>query len=94
MTFESLNLPVTDARSTIAPNKSYRCYFTDSNDRIQSYQQIDCPDDAAAALRVEELLAASRHGTAELWQGSRLVGKWSASPEDGPTRQSGSKESR
>jgi hypothetical protein len=57
-------------------NKSYRCYFTDSNDRIQSHQPIECPDDAAAVLKVEELLAASKHKTAELWQGSRLVGKW------------------
>jgi hypothetical protein len=48
----------------------------DVNDRIQSYEQIECPDDAAAVLKVDELLAASRYGTAELWQGKRLVGKW------------------
>lgn len=59
-------------------NKNYRCYFTDSNDRIQSFEQIDCPDDAAAALKVEALLATSKYGAAELWQGSRLVGRWSA----------------
>lgn len=56
---------------------SYRCYFTDENDRIKSYEQIECPDDAAAVLKVDELLAASHCSTAELWQGKRLVGKWS-----------------
>ena len=55
---------------------SYRCYFTDENGRIRSYEQIECPDDAAAVLKVDELLTASPCGTAELWQGKRLVGKW------------------
>jgi hypothetical protein len=63
-------------------NKSYRCYFADGSDRTQSDEQIECPDDAAAVLKVEELLAASKHKTAELWQGSRLVGKWGTSLGD------------
>jgi hypothetical protein len=58
---------------------NYRCYFTDAADRIQSYEQIACPDDAAAALKVQQLLAASTYSSAELWQGKRLVGKWAAS---------------
>jgi hypothetical protein len=57
-------------------NKNYRCYFTDSNDRIQATEQIECPDDATAVLKVEELLATSKHKTAELWQGHRMVGRW------------------
>lgn len=57
--------------------KSYRCYFTDEADRIRSYEQIECVDDGAAALKVDELLATSRYGSAELWEGARLVGKWS-----------------
>ena len=65
-----------DATSTAAPNKSYRCYFTDDHDRIQSYKQIECEDDAQAALKAQALLAASRFASAELWQGKRLVGKW------------------
>ena len=56
---------------------SYRCYFTDESDRIQSFEQIECVDDAAAVLKVHELLATSKHNVAELWQGKRLVGKWS-----------------
>jgi hypothetical protein len=62
---------------------SYRCYFTDENDRIKSYEQIECPDDAAAVLKVDELLAASQYGAAELWQGKRLVGKWGTESGDG-----------
>lgn len=57
-------------------NKNYRCYFTDAGDRIRTYEQIDCADDAAAALKVDELLAASQFSSAELWEGKRLVGKW------------------
>jgi len=58
------------------PNNHYRCYFTNENDRIKGVEQIDCRDDAEAALKVEHLLASSSHETAELWQGPRLVGKW------------------
>ena len=58
------------------PNNHYRCYFTDENDRIKGVEQINCQDDAEAALKVEHLLASSSHETAELWQGPRLVGKW------------------
>ena len=60
----------------MAANKSYRCYFTDPDDRIRSFEQIECENDAAAALKAQALLAASQFTTAELWQGRRLVGKW------------------
>ncbi|HKP24138.1 MAG TPA: hypothetical protein VJV39_09750 [Dongiaceae bacterium] len=56
--------------------KNYRCYFTDAGDRIRTYEQIECADDSAAALKVDELLATSRYSSAELWEGKRLVGKW------------------
>ena len=55
---------------------SYRCYFMDQSDRIRSFEQIECADDAAAVLKVHELLATSNYNIAELWQGKRLVGKW------------------
>lgn len=57
-------------------NKNYRCYFTDADDRIRSHEQIECPDDGTAALKVDELLAASHYRSAELWEGKRLVGRW------------------
>ena len=57
-------------------NKTYRCYFTDGDDRIRTYEQIECADDASAALKAEELLRSSRYRSAELWEGKRLVGKW------------------
>ena len=59
-----------------AGNRNYRCYFTDTNDRIQSYEQIDCEDDVQAALKAQALLAASHFTSAELWSGKRIVGKW------------------
>lgn len=58
-------------------NKTYRCYFTDAGDHIRSYEQIECGNDTEAALRVDELLVASQDSSAELWQGKRLVGRWS-----------------
>ena len=58
-------------------NKNYRCYFTDAGDRIQAYEQIACADDSAATLKVDELLAHSQYSSAELWEGKRLVGRWS-----------------
>jgi hypothetical protein len=63
-------------QTTAAPNGSYRCYFTDTDDRIKSFEQIECNDDADAALKAQTLLAVSRFTSAEVWQGSRLVGKW------------------
>lgn len=66
-------------------NRNYRCYFTDAGDRIRTYEQIDCPDDAAAALKVDELLAASQYSAAELWEGKRLVGKWAVNSPADPT---------
>ena len=63
-------------------SNSYRCYFTDESDRIRSYEQIECADDAAAVLKVDELLATSKYDTAELWQGKRLVGRWGTGSGD------------
>lgn len=87
MTFESWKSSIAGARSTIAANKSYRCYFTEADDRIRSYEQIECENDAQAALKAQELLAASRFTSAELWQGRRLVGKWDNAGAASPRRQ-------
>lgn len=64
-------------RRTNMTSKTYRCYFIDVGDHIRSYEQIDCANDAEAALKVDALLAASQDSSAELWQGRRLVGRWS-----------------
>jgi hypothetical protein len=66
-------------------NKNYRCYFTDAGDSIRAYEQIDCADDTTAALKVDELLAASQYSSAELWEGKRLVGKWAVNGHAGPS---------
>jgi hypothetical protein len=85
--FESWKSSVADIRSTIAASKSYRCYFTEVNDRIRSYQQIECENDAEAALKAQELLAASQFASAEVWQGKRIVGKWDNTATTSPRRQ-------
>jgi hypothetical protein len=67
---------MSDAEGQKMDSKTYRCYFTDGDDRIRTFEQIECADDAAAALEVELLLGSSRYSSAELWQGKRLVAKW------------------
>ena len=81
MTFEPSISWVEDADSTSAADRSYRCYFIDHNDRIQSYEHIACEDDAQAALKAQALLAVSHFPAAELWSGKRIVGKWSNKTE-------------
>jgi hypothetical protein len=76
VTFEPSISSVEDADSTRAADRSYRCYFIDYNDRIQSYEQIECENDVQAALKAQALLAASHFPSAELWSGKRIVGKW------------------
>ena len=63
-------------QTTAAPNGSYRCYFTDTDDRIKSFEQMDGENDADVALKAQASLAGSRFTSAEVWQGTRLVGKW------------------
>ena len=84
---DSSSSPRMDATNTAGPNKSYRCYFTDDHDRIQSYEQIECEGDAQAALKAQTLLATSRFVSAELWQGKRLVGKWGNAGAESSRRQ-------
>jgi hypothetical protein len=84
--FESWKSSLADVRSAIAAIKSYRCYFTEVNDRIRSYEQIECENDAEAALKAQGLLAASQFTSAELWQGRRLVGKWDNTVAASPRR--------
>jgi hypothetical protein len=85
--FESWKSSVADVRSTITASKSYRCYFTEVNDRIRSYEQIECENDVEATLKAQELLAASQFTSAEVWQGKRLVGKWDNTRTASPRRQ-------
>ena len=82
---DSSDLPRADALNIVAANKSYRCYLTDGDDRIRSHEQIECEDDAQAALKAQALLAASHFASAELWQGQRLVGKWGNVDAASPT---------
>ena len=49
-----------DSSRIDATINSYRCYFTDVDDRIQTYEQIECGDDAGAVLKAQELLTGSR----------------------------------
>lgn len=55
--------------------RDYRCYLADEADRIRAVQNLTCEDDAAAMLQAEQILAASTHRVAEIWQRSRMVGK-------------------
>jgi hypothetical protein len=84
---ESWKFSEADSRSANGPNKSYRCYFTDADDRIQSYQQISCENDAQAALKARMLLDSSQFAAAELWQGRRIVGKWGKGDAAQPVRE-------
>lgn len=77
MTFGPSISSVEDADNISAAERSYRCYFIDHNDRIQSYEQIECEDDSQAALKAQALLAVSHFPAAELWSGKRIVGRWS-----------------
>ena len=57
-------------------NNSYRCYFTDERDRIQSFEVLEGVDDAEAALKAQQLVSSSRFASAEVWHGKRLIGRW------------------
>lgn len=57
-------------------NKSYRCYFTNEQDRIQTFEIIEGADDSEAGVKAQELVASSKYPSAEMWQGSRMIGRW------------------
>jgi hypothetical protein len=86
VTFESRKSSVVEADSASAADRSYRCYFTNVDDRIESYEQMKCGNDAEATLKAQELLAASHFTSAELWQGKRIVAKWSNTGDARPNR--------
>jgi hypothetical protein len=49
---------VTGARGADTANKSYRCYFTEGDDRIRSYEQMACENDAGClAVHLSRSLA-------------------------------------
>jgi two-component system, sensor histidine kinase PdtaS len=57
-------------------NKAYRCYFTNEHDRIQTFDIVEAVNDSEAAVRAQELVASSKHTSAEVWHGKRLIGRW------------------
>ena len=67
------------------PNIEYRCYLTDSDDKIRAFEVLHCIDDAAALLAAQSLLTASTYRSAELWQRGRLVGKWDSADKPDKT---------
>ena len=69
-------------------HKNYRCCLTDRENRTLKTERVDAADDASALLQVERLLERSPHGSAELWDGQRLVGKWAAAARAGMNGQS------
>lgn len=57
----------------------YRCFLTDIDDRVVSVELFDCTSDAEALVSGSEALRRSRAFLAEIWEKSRLVGKWERS---------------
>jgi hypothetical protein len=57
----------------------YRCYFVNKLHKIQAAESLECAEDAEAMLRASEL-AQSQSLDIEIWNGSRLVGRF-AQPE-------------
>ena len=58
----------------------YRCFLSDGDDRIVSVELFDCASDAEALVSASEALRRSPAFLAEIWERSRLVGKWERSP--------------
>jgi hypothetical protein len=63
-------------RTGFPVNKAYRCYFTNKADRIETFDISEAVHDSEAAVKAQELVASSRHASAEVWHGRRLVGRW------------------
>lgn len=53
----------------------YRCYFVNKLDKIQAAESLECAEDAEAMLRASKL-AAAQSLCIEIWNGSRLVGRF------------------
>lgn len=62
----------------------YRCFLTDTDDRVVSVELFDCASDAEALVSASEALRRSRAFLAEIWEKSRLVGKWERSAATTP----------
>lgn len=54
---------------------SYRIYYLAAGGRLQLGENLDCADDAQAIQRALEISGDGRAG--ELWEGGRLVGRFS-----------------
>ena len=57
----------------------YRCYFVNKLHKIQAAESLECAEDGEAMLRASEL-AQAQSLDIEIWNGSRLVGRF-AQPE-------------
>jgi hypothetical protein len=53
--------------------------LSDNDDRVLSVELFDCASDAEALVSGSEALRRSRAFLAEIWERSRLVGKWERS---------------
>ena len=52
----------------------YRCYFLDGERRLLEGETLSAEDDASARAAAMRVLQNSNYASAELWQGSRLIG--------------------
>jgi hypothetical protein len=52
----------------------YRCYYLDEQRRALGNESLEAADDSTARDKARRMLQSSKHQSAELWQGGRLVG--------------------
>jgi hypothetical protein len=52
----------------------YRCYLVNNLDKIESATELQCAEDSEAMLQAGAI-AQSKSLTAEIWHGTRLVGR-------------------
>ena len=57
---------------------SYRAYFIDRLNHVESVASIEAVDINSACAQAESLLAQTRYAGVEIWEGSRIVGRRAA----------------
>jgi hypothetical protein len=60
------------------PVNSYRAYFIDRLNHVESVASIEAMDINSACAQAESLLAQTRYAAVEIWEGSRIVGRKAA----------------
>jgi hypothetical protein len=53
---------------------AYRCYFLSEDDKIKSFEIIECASDAAALEEAERRLATCGYPAIEVWDRGRYIG--------------------